>query len=113
MMSENKIKNRRARTRDGITTVPMNHLETERWSGFLRNFKVNRPNTHIATVNTQNNELGRIRVQQLWNAGTGELLWTHKHQESSNLMTMFPNFSPDGRYVGFFDGQHRIILLDV
>jgi len=70
------------------------------------------PNTRIATVITKVHGAGRARVQQLWETSTGVQLWEHKHEEPHIMQAMFPSFSPDGRYVGFFNGTNAIILLD-
>ena len=97
---------------DEVTTVIVNHCERQRWDGYIRNFSVNMDNTRVATVITQSEGDDRTRVQQLWDAGTGELFWTHEHTEVNTVTTMFPSFSPEGRYVGFFNGDNHVILLD-
>ena len=97
------------RLSEGESAVPLTQTG---WDGPVRNIKINMPNTRIATVITKFDGPGRARVQQLWDSSTGEQLWEQKHKESNTLQAMFPSFSPDGRYVGFFDGHNAIILLD-
>jgi hypothetical protein len=94
---------------EGESAVPLTQAG---WDGSVRNIKLNMPNTRIATVITKFDGRGRARVQQLWDSSTGEQLWGRKDKESYTLQAMFPSFSPDGRYVGFFDGHTAIILLD-
>src|SRR5271168_2529327 len=97
---------------DEATTAIVNNREGQRWSGYVRNFSVNMDNTRVATVTTPSEGGDCTRVQQLWDARTGELFWTHEYTELNTVTTMFPSFSPEGRYVGFFNGDNYIILLD-
>jgi hypothetical protein len=75
--------------------------------------KVNFPCTHVATTVRRTREPSEAIVQKLWKAGTEELLWTHKQATPPDIVFgMFPRFTPNGDRVGFFDGEH-IIILDV
>ena len=83
--------------------------------GYVKAFEVNVTNTRIVTLMYQHLGGTGIRVQQLWNARMGELLWTHKQQceySSESVWFMYPRFSPDGKYVGVYDGRKKIILLN-
>jgi hypothetical protein len=49
----------------------------------------------------------------LWNPGTAEVLW-EMEQVFRNHDCVSPGFSPDGRYLGCYDGREegRIYLVD-
>ena len=88
------------------------------WSdGCLCFWEVNMPNTRIATVVSRNklstNESTR---QQLWNSGTGELLWTCQEEfdDSSleRLKIFGPKFSPSGDHAAFFHGRMTVSIVD-
>jgi len=91
-------------------TLPRFERRLERKSTGLRNQEkvvVNTSNTRIATVTTDYS----TRLQQLWKEPTGEQLWVHEQKHDSRWKA-YPSFSPDGKYVGFHDGESHILLLN-
>src|SRR5271167_2242628 len=68
---------------------------------------VNIQNTHIITVTTDLS----IRLQQLWNSRTGDLLW-QAEQKYDSSSRMWPRFSLDGQFSGFHDGRSSLSIRD-
>ena len=87
------------------------------WNGVVRAFAVNAPNARIATVIDDHNTLTRKR--QVWDAGTGDLLWTNQNEILRDLFTPFlnlersPRFSLDGDCAAFYLNRFEIIVVSV
>lgn len=85
------------------------------WDGELHTFAVNAPNTRIATVITINDF---IRKQQVWDGGSGDLLWTNQDEFCRETLAVVflkipPRFCPDGDYVAFYLNKFEVIVVSV
>ena len=70
----------------------------------------NPQNSRIATLITS----GTIRLGKVWDVATGESLWEHSYSyEPGQIQSIAPDFSPEGNYVAFHDGQSTITILNV
>ena len=77
--------------------------------GRVTQFKINKKCTHCAIVRDleESPQPGRLayisKLQQLWNTVTGERQWNYVVNLDLRAAVPPPSFSPDDRYVGFFD----------
>ena len=99
---------------DDVRSISLLH----EWSdGCLYFCEVNMSNTRIATVVFQNRLSSNHSIrQQVWDSGSGELLWTYQEEfddtNPERLNLLRPKFSPSGDHVAFFRGQMTISIVD-
>src|ERR1700737_2828320 len=79
---------------------------------YANQIKVNASSTFIAAVvslKRTSPAIERIERLQLWETGTGEIVWRRELKNSDNLA---PSFGPDGRFLCFRDGDDKVRGVD-